>query len=329
MNYGWFCFCIFVQNPRCIRFFFGSFFVHFWMKSSYFWAVRNFDQFHEDNRKNPHDHIMTFFTEFLQREPFYTYSGAFTPKVLIFFLKKKKEPILCNTRNLIDLWVILLLKIWMNLEKLVQRCPTGSWRWRTTKNDSFTTVHAKSRRPLIISKANRTGKTCCIVTGERSKCKAYSSWFKKNAWCQVRLRIKVHRGNLLHCFHWEAKNGEANSRVLFWNTLTRQIWENLLLKAIKSFCSVKQDLNLWDRNIKLDLSIIASVSFSSKLMLKDWNYRTLNTDAMSLDENKFVFYKNYLWRKKHFEILRSKVCAKCKKWSELKNYELMKSHCKN
>ena len=72
-------------------FFFCSLLVHFGMKSSYFWAVRNFDQFHEDTRKNPHDHIMTFFTEFLQREPFYTYSGAFTPKVPLFFLKKKKK----------------------------------------------------------------------------------------------------------------------------------------------------------------------------------------------------------------------------------------------
>ena len=26
---------------------------------------------------------------------------------------------------------------------------------------------------------------------------------------------------------------------------------------------------------------------------EDWNYRTLNSDAMSLDENKFVFYKNF------------------------------------
>ena len=38
--------------------------VHFWSilawKVSNFWAVGNFDQFHEDNRKNPHDHIMTF-----------------------------------------------------------------------------------------------------------------------------------------------------------------------------------------------------------------------------------------------------------------------------
>ena len=38
---------------------------------------------------------MTFFVEFLEREPFYTHDNVFTPKVPIW--KKKKEPILCNT----------------------------------------------------------------------------------------------------------------------------------------------------------------------------------------------------------------------------------------
>ena len=38
---------------------------------------------------------MTFFVEFLEREPFYTHDNVFTPKVSIW---KKKEPILCNTR---------------------------------------------------------------------------------------------------------------------------------------------------------------------------------------------------------------------------------------
>ena len=52
----------------------------------------------------------------------------------------------------------------------------------------------------------------------------------------------------------EIKNRESNSTVLFSKTLTRQIWENLFLKEIKIICSVKQDLNLWEKNIKLDLS---------------------------------------------------------------------------
>ena len=59
-----------------------------------------------------------------------------------------------------------------------------------------------------------------------------------------RLRNRVHRGNLLHCFHLEAKNREIDSRVLFSKTLTRQIWEDLFFKAMKIICSVKQNLNL-------------------------------------------------------------------------------------
>ena len=30
------------------------------------------------------------------------------------------------------------------------------------------------------------------------------------------------------------------------------------------------------------------------LLLKDWNYKTLNTDTLNLDENKYVYKKNYL-----------------------------------
>ena len=44
-------------------FFFRLFLVHFWsflLEKFLFFPVRNFDQFHEDNRKKkPHDHIMT------------------------------------------------------------------------------------------------------------------------------------------------------------------------------------------------------------------------------------------------------------------------------
>ena len=101
-------------------------------------------------------------------------------------------------------------------------------------------------------------------------------------------------GNLLHCFHQGATNRETNSRVFFFSTLTHQIWEDLFLKAIKIICSGKQNLNLRDRNIKLDLSMIASVSYSNKLKPKDWNCRTLNTDTLNLDENNLDYKKNDL-----------------------------------
>ena len=41
-------------------------------------------------------------------------------------------------------------------------------------------------------------------------------------------------------------------------------------------------------------SIIVPVSYSNMLMLKDWNYKTYNTDISNHDKNKFVYKKNYL-----------------------------------
>ena len=42
------------------------------------------------------------------------------------------------------------------------------------------------------------------------------------------LEYQLHRGNLLQCFHQGTRNWETNSRVLFANTLIRQIWVDLI-----------------------------------------------------------------------------------------------------
>ena len=97
---------------------------------------------------------------------------------------------------------------------------------------------------------------------------------EEKVWRQVHLRNREQRANLLQCFRQEMRNREINSRVLF-------------PKA---------------QNIKLDLSIIVSASFSNKLMLKDWNFRTHNMDMLNLDENKSVYKKNYPWRKRFSEM---------------------------
>ena len=110
--------------------------------------------------------------------------------------------------------------------------------------------------------------------------------------------------------------------------LTRQIWEDLFLKGTKIICLVKQDVKLWSKNTKLNLSMIASVSFSNKLIVEDWNNRTLNTDILNLDENKFVYKMDYRARKRFSEIFNSEVCTNWEEWKDLKNYELVKSQCK-
>ena len=51
------------------------------------------------------------------------------------------------------------------------------------------------------------------------------------------------------------------------------------------------------KNTKLNLSIIVSVCFSKQIYKqksKDWRCRSHNTDVLNLDENKFVYKKNYL-----------------------------------
>ena len=96
------------------------------------------------------------------------------------------------------------LKMWMNLEKLVPRCPTSSHRcipimtqrkalqtrilkMENHENAGFTTVYAKSRRLWILSNANQS--VLKLTTPE------------EKARCQVHLRNRVQRGNLLQCFH--------------------------------------------------------------------------------------------------------------------------------
>ena len=75
------------------------------------------------------------------------------------------------------------------------------------------------------------------------------------------------------------------------------------------------------RNIMWDLLTIVSMSSSSKLMLSDWNCRTPLTDMWNLEDSKFDCKKNFLCKKKHFEILRSEVRTRWERGRELKNYE--------
>ena len=49
-------------------------------------------------------------------------------------------------------------------------------------------------------------------------------------------------------------------------------------------CLIRQGLKLWSRNIKWNLLKVVSMSFSNKLMFKDWNWRTPITDILKLEE---------------------------------------------
>ena len=77
-----------------------------------------------------------------------------------------------------------------------------------------------------------------------------------------------------------------------------------------------------------NLSISVSVSYNYKRKNRDWHYRTHNTDLLNLDENKFDYKKNYLWKNWFSEILQSDVCTKWEKSRERKKLEQTKSQCK-
>ena len=81
-------------------------------------------------------------------------------------------------------------------------------------------------------------------------------------------------------------------------TLTQWMFQNLFLKEKEITCLLKRDLSWWSRNIKSNLVTSVSVSFSNKLMLNDWIWRTPITDLLTLDKNKFDNKKNESWERK-------------------------------
>ena len=66
-----------------------------------------------------------------------------------------------------------------------------------------------------------------------------------------------------------------------------------LMMEIEITCLLKRDLNKWIRNTKWRLSTIVILSFSNKLMLNDWIWRTPITDVLNLEENKFDYKKKF------------------------------------
>ena len=130
------------------------------------------------------------------------------------------------------------------------------------------------------------------------------------------------------CFHQEPKNHKTKSRVLFSKTLIRQIWEHLLLKVTKIICWVRQELKLWSKNTKSDLSVMVSVSSSNKLTLKGWNYMTHNTDLLNLEGKGSPTYSD----PKHARSGRNEKSSRTSSWRSLsakikrKSWDNTKAH---
>ena len=109
------------------------------------------------------------------------------------------------------------------------------------------------------------------------------SWSFRETWCSFHA---VNRVKTLFPKGTEVMNWETFSRVVFvlsWVLLTQQMLGNFILMWAKIICLIRQFLKLRSRNIKWNLLTVVSMSFSSKIVLKDWNWRTPITDILNLE----------------------------------------------
>ena len=110
---------------------------------------------------------------------------------------------------------------------------------------------------------------------------------EERAWSQIHLKTHARLENRMKCFHQGATNWEISSKVPCSNMLIRQNWEDLFLKVIKITCSVRQDLNLWDKSIKVDLSMRSRIGITGR---SSWIYfiskRTSSTTRRIFSEGK-------------------------------------------
>ena len=173
------------------------------------------------------------------------------------------------------------LKIWRDLEKLVSICPMSNHRCipimtqrralqtRILKMENYEKVLAS---PLYAMQGNSSriptapGKLSAII--QEREVSAKRTQADRREKLDVKFRNREHRGNLLQCLHREAQNREINSRVPFSKTLTRQMWEDLFLKALKIICSAKRDQTWRSKNFKLNLSIIDQPASATSLCSK-------------------------------------------------------------
>ena len=115
-------------------------------------------------------------------------------------------------------------------------------------------------------------------------------------------------------FHQGATNRDSSSRLQFTNMRVRQNWEDLFLRAVYIIRSVRQDLNLWSKNIKSDLSIAVSMSFSNKLT-PPWIFwiskgRSAATNACRLIHGMHLDYRKTFLVINFLRLMRTEIILK-------------------
>ena len=131
----------------------------------------------------------------------------------------------------------------------------------------------------------------------------------EKAWSvHLKIRQSEVQGNLSQCFQvrvgWikthfpiETKLPENINRFLgvmnrFSDSLIWQTLRDLSLLETESTCMLKRELNSWGRNSKCNLFTHVIMSFSRKLKLSDWHWRTPIMESYNLEESKFDCKKN-------------------------------------
>ena len=166
--------------------------------------------------------------------------------------------------------------MWMNLEKLVQRRPTSSHKCipNTTQRRALQTRilkmenYEKCRLPPLYMQSRDDCKSSLLPTAlekaaamirREEQVQSVLKLIPEKAWCQFISGTEHTRETCSIVFIWKWWTWRSIQEFCFSGTLTRQMWEDLFSSEIKIICPVTQNLNSQDWNIKLDLSIIASV----------------------------------------------------------------------
>ena len=143
--------------------------------------------------------------------------------------------------NYQNLW----LKIWMNLEKLVPRCPTSSHRcipimiqrkalqariWRMQNYEKcwpHPCICKVERIMNLLEDPQLKKKTEAVIIQKRGASALHTqAEHPRRESLMSNSSQEPTALNLLQCFDQVTRNRETNSRVLFSNTLIRQIWSN-------------------------------------------------------------------------------------------------------
>ena len=151
----------------------------------------------------------------------------------------------------------------------------------------------------------------------------------EKVWCQVRLRSRLDPWNLLHCLIEKRRTRKPIQEFCFQRRWSIKIWEDPFFKGTQITCSIRQDLKLWSKDTKLNLSILVG-SCSKKRVFKDWNYRTHNTDFFWISTRT----SSSTWRiifegKCSLRYSNPKYARNREKLRERKNFDQMRSQCKS